>query len=301
MHWLANLRSPVDDHLDRSFILLSNQITTVLKFLTSRPLWVNMIAGVVILFLLLFIFLGSLDLITKHGKTMKIPLVTGKSYSDARKMLENQGFDVQIQDSIYYDTVPALQVIRQFPEADNQVKINRTVYLTINRAVPPMISMPNLVSMTFRNADMVLKRYGLKLADTVFKPDFAKNSVLDQMYNGESIKPGTSIKQGSAITLVLGNGVGMEFIVPDLFGLTYREARAALAESGLIAGSVVPDHTVTDTLNAFVKSQSPSRIDDNGKLNHIRQGEIVDLWLTAEKPVRGLDSSAVVPSPPSNY
>lgn len=259
-----------------------------------------MIAGIVILLLLLLIFLGSLDLITKHGKTMKIPSVTGKSFADARKMLENEGFDVQIQDSIYYDTIPALQVVRQFPEADNQVKINRTVYLTINRAVPPMISMPNLVSMTFRNADMVLKRYGLKLTDTVFKPDFAKNSVLDQMYNGESIKPGTSIKQGSGITLVLGNGVGMEFIVPDLFGLTYREARAALAESGLIPGSIVPDATVTDTLNAYVNSQRPSRFDDEKKLNHIRQGEIVDLWLTAEKPLRKVDSSAGVPNPLTN-
>jgi len=271
----------------------------VFKFLTSRPLWVNLIAGVVILLLLLLFFLGSLDLITKHGKTMKIPSVTGKSTAEARKILEGQGFEVQIQDSIFYDTIPPLQVVRQFPEADNQVKINRTVYLTINRAVPPIISMPNLVSMTFRNADMVLRRYGLKLKDTLFKPDFAKNSVLDQLYDGESIKPGTSIKQGSGITLVLGNGVGMEFIVPELFGLTYREARAALGESGLIVGSVVPDANVVDTLGAFIYRQNPGRFDDERKLNHIRQGQIVDLWLTADKPVRQIDSAALVP--PSNY
>ncbi|HTQ64002.1 MAG TPA: PASTA domain-containing protein [Puia sp.] len=270
------------------------------RFLTSKPLWVNAIAGIVILLLLLLFFLGSLDLITKHGKTMKIPSVTGRSVAEAKKILEEQGFDVQIQDSIYNDTIPPLQVIKQFPEADNLVKINRTIYLTVNQQVAPMIDMPNLVSMTFRNAEMVLKRYGLKLGDTVFKPDFAKNSVLDQLYKAQSIKPGTKIQQGSPITLVLGNGVGMEFIVPDLFGLSYREARSALSETGLIVGSVVPDNDVTDTSAAFVYRQNPPRFDDEGKLNHIRQGQIIDIWITAQKPQRMTDSLST-PANPNNY
>ncbi len=210
------------------------------RFLTSKPLWINILAGFVLLVVLLLLFLGSLDLITHHGKTMKIPAVIGVSVDQARKTLESQGFEIVIQDSIYNDTIPPLQVIKQFPEADNLVKVNRTVYLTINRAVAPEVDMPNLISMTFRNAEMVLTRYGLKLGDTVFRPDFARNSVLDQQYKDESIKPGTKIQQGSEITLVLGNGVGIEFVVPDLFGLSYREARAALSQSGLIVGSVVP-------------------------------------------------------------
>jgi beta-lactam-binding protein with PASTA domain len=147
--------------------------------------------------------------------------------------------------------------------------------------------------MTFRNAEMVLRRYGLKLGDTVFKPDFARNSVLDQQFNGTSIKPGTKIQQGSAITLVLGNGVGLEFAVPDLFGLTYRDAREALSESGLLVGSMVPDNDVTDTANAFVYRQNPDRYDYERRLNHIRQGQIVDLWLSAQKRERIMDSSAV--------
>jgi len=265
----------------------------VFRFLTSKPLWINILAGFVLLIVLLLLFLGSLDLITHHGKTMKIPAVLGQSIDQARKTLESQGFEIVIQDSIYNDTVPPLQVIKQFPDPDNLVKVNRTVYLTINRAVAPEVDMPNLLSMTFRNAEMVLRRYGLKLGDTVFRPDFARNSVLDQEYKGESIKPGTKIQQGSEITLILGNGVGTEFIVPDLFGLTYREARAALSQSGLIVGSVVPDGDVQDTLGAFVYRQNPDRFDYEKQLNHIRQGQIIDLWLSAAKKERIVDSSAV--------
>jgi eukaryotic-like serine/threonine-protein kinase len=256
-----------------------------------------MLAGLALLLLLLLVFLGSLNLITRHGKTLKIPAVTGQSIDNARKILENQGFEVLIQDSIYNDTIPPLQVIKQFPEPDNLVKVNRTVYLTINRAVPPVIDMPNLVSMTFRNAEMVLRRYGLKLGDTLFKPDFARNSVLDQQYKGETIKPGAKIQQGSDITLILGNGVGMEFVVPDLSGLTYREARSAMAESGLIIGSVVPDNDVKDTVNAFIYRQNPPRFDDERNLNHIRQGQIIDIWLSVLKPNGQTDSLKTVPVP----
>lgn len=263
------------------------------RFLTSKPLWINILAGFVFLVVLLLLFLGSLDIITHHGKTMKIPAVVGQPVDQARKTLESQGFEILIQDSIYNDTLPPLQVIKQFPEPDNLVKVNRTVYLTINRAVAPEVDMPNLLSMTFRNAEMVLRRYGLKLGDTVFRPDFARNSVLDQEYKGESIKPGTKIQQGSEITLVLGNGVGIEFVVPDLFGLTYREARAALSESRLIVGSVVPDADVTDTMGAFVYRQNPDRFDYEKQINHIRQGQIIDLWLSAVKRERIVDSSSV--------
>ncbi len=93
-----------------------------------------------------------------------------------KKYLKDKGFEVEIQDSIYSDTAAPLAVLRQFPEADAVVKENRTVYLTINRAVAPTIEMPNLEGMSFRTAQLVLKQYGLKVKDTVFKPDFAKNS-----------------------------------------------------------------------------------------------------------------------------
>jgi len=264
----------------------------VFRFLTSKPLWINILAAFVLLVVLLLLFLGSLDLITHHGKTMKIPAVLGQSIDQARKTLESQGFEIVIQDSIYNDTIPPLQVIKQFPEADNLVKVNRTVYLTINRAVAPEIDMPNLISMTFRNAEMVLRRYGLKLGDTVFRPDFARNSVLDQEFKGESIKPGTKIQQGSEITLILGNGVGTEFVVPDLFGLTYLEARAALSQAGLILGSVVPDADVRDTLGAFVYRQNPDRFDYNKQINRIRQGQTIDIWISALKKEKIVDSSA---------
>jgi beta-lactam-binding protein with PASTA domain len=157
--------------------------------------------------------------------------------------------------------------------------------------------MPNLISMTIRNAAIIIHQYGLQIEDTIFKPDFAKNSVLDQLYKGESIKPGTQIQQGSKITLVLGNGVGgFEFSVPDFIGLTYRDALRQLDSGRLILGALIVDRNVTDTLNSFVYQQSPARFDaEEKKINHIREGQTVDLWLSSKQPERKIDSTTSVP------
>jgi eukaryotic-like serine/threonine-protein kinase len=270
----------------------------VFKFLTTKPLWVNIVAGIVLLLLLLLLFLGSLALLTQHGKTMKIPSVIGLSFTDAKKTLQSQGFEVQIQDSVYNDTLRPLQVVKQFPEADDLVKVNRTIYLTINQSQAPFIQMPNLVSMSFRNANMVLRQYGLKLGDTIFKPDFARNSVLDQQVKGVTIKPGTTIQQGSAITLVLGNGIGdQEFIVPDLFGMTYLQAKARLDSSGLTLGAVVRDKDLRDSAaESYIWKQSPEQFNEQGGVNHIRPGQTIDIYLGVQKPVRNADS-AQLPQP----
>ena len=270
------------------------------RFITGKPLWINILFAIVLIFIVLFLFLLSLDYFTRHGKTLTIPAVMNLSLAEAEKVLKDQGFDIEIQDSIYSDMAAPLSVLRQFPEADAVVKQNRTVYLTINRAIPPSIEMPNLEGMSFRTAQIVLKQYGLKLKDTIFKPDFAKNSVLEQQYEGERIKPGTKINMGSSIVLVLGSGLGEdEFNVPDLFSLTYSEAQLMLQSTGLSTGAVIADPDVQDQINAYVYRQSPERFTYDNRINRIRPGQTIDLWLSKDKPVRSLDSLAL-PPPESN-
>jgi beta-lactam-binding protein with PASTA domain len=271
------------------------------KFITGKPLWINILAGIVFVFILLFLFLLSLDFFTRHGKTLAIPAVTSIPVTQAEKILKDQGFDVEIQDSVYVDTAAPLSVIRQFPESEAVVKENRTVYLTINRAIAPSIEMPNLEGMSFRTAVITLKQYGLKLKDTVFRPDFAKNSVLEQQYESQRIKPGTKIAMGSSILLVLGSGIGQdEFNVPDLFSLSYAEARTLLESVGLSAGAVVPDTDVRDTVNAFVYRQSPDKFTYDKRINRIRPGQTIDIWLGVQKPIKQIDSAAVDPTDNTN-
>jgi beta-lactam-binding protein with PASTA domain len=262
------------------------------KYITSRPLWVNIAVGIGIVIAVFVVFIFSLKRITHHGEAKSVPSLTGKRLSEIQPLLEKEGFNLVIQDSVYYDSLPPAMVIRQVPEADDVVKINRTIYVTINRTVPPDVPMPNLIGYSFRNAEMILKNMGLRLGDTTFKPDFAKNSVLEQLYKGQSISTGTKIKMGSTISLVIGSGIGnADMAVPKLIGLTYDEAKILLETNGLIVGSVIPDPLVKDTANAFIYKQSPLSRTEDGFQVRIRPGQMIDVWLSVEKPV--IDSTIV--------
>lgn len=271
------------------------------KFLTHKPLWVNILAVVLLASLFLMIFFGSLEYITNHGDYLKVPQVTGKNIDEARRILEKSGFEVEIQDSIYVDTVPKLAVTKQIPEADATVKVNRTIYLTVNRSQPPMVDMPNLVGFSIRNAELYLQNLGLYVGDTTFRPDIAKNAVLEQLYNGKPIEAGTKIFMGSSVDFVLGNGISDEEVnVPNLIGLTFGEARTQLRLYN-INFTPVPDPGVTSLDNAFVYRQNPEQYTEvpTGQkiLNKIQPGQNIDLWLSLERPVIDSTNQAPVPAP----
>jgi len=261
----------------------------VFKFITGKPLWANILLGIGILLVIFFIFLQSLSWITRHDKTLAVPPVTGKSFDEAKKILEGQGFDVEIQDTVYNDTAALLSVVKQFPTAESKVKMNRTVYLTINRDAAPDIEMPKLVGQSFRSAQITLQQQKLKLQDTIYKNDFATDQVLEQLYKGQPIKEGTKIPMGSGITLVISRGTGTtDQEVPDLFGMTLNEAKVILESNGLTLGTIQP--TGADP-NGYVYRQDPTRLTMSGNVNKIKQGQFIDLWIQADKPVKG-DSTA---------
>lgn len=267
------------------------------KFITHRPLWLNIVTGIALAIGLFCLVILSLNWFTNHSASKTVPYVLGKSYEDAEKLLTKAGFEVVIQDSVYTDTTKPLAVLKQVPDADEVVKVNRTVYLTINRAVPPMVEMPNIVGYSYRSAEMVLMNAGLKPGDTTFKPDFAKNSILEQRFNGQLIAAGTQVRMGSRIDMVLGDGVGnQQIVVPNLIGKTYEEARVLLEAYGISFASVMATG-VTDTVNAFIYKQTPERMREDHRYNYIRPGQTIDIWLQTERPA--LDSLLSMPDEPN--
>jgi len=258
----------------------------------SLPL--NIVLGIAATVVIILLFLQTLNFWTNHGDYLRVPDVKGKKLDEATQFLEKQGFEVVIQDSVFQDTVPPLQVLKQFPEAEATVKVSRTVYLTINRAIAPVIDMPNLVGMSYRNAELELRAKGLKLGDTTYVPDIAKNAVRDQLLNDQSIRPGTKIAMGSTISLILGAGISNEMIpVPNLYGMPYMEALTLLEANGINIGVVLPDPDVRDTTAGFVYWQNPPRFNEQRKLNMIRMGQMMDMRLSLARPER--DSIQPVP------
>lgn len=216
----------------------------------------------------------------------------GRNVEEAERLLKLQGFDVEIQDSVYLDNSPRLAVIKQQPEADITVKTGRTVYLTINRAVAPLVDMPDLRGFSYTSAKLYLQSLGLKMGDTSYMPDIAKNAVKEQKINGKPVNPGTKVNMGTAVDFVLGSGVGnTEVNVPDLAGMTVAEARDYVSSLSITISSIVPepDGAVTNQETAFITRQKPEPYellpDGSRKYNKIRAGQMVDIWISSKQPV----------------
>jgi eukaryotic-like serine/threonine-protein kinase len=256
------------------------------KFITHRPFWVNLLAAGALAFLIIFIILKLLGWITKHDAYLQVPPVLGKKTGDAIQLLESKGFAVVIQDSIYTDTARAGIVLKQLPDANATVKINRTVFLTVNRAVPPMIDMPKIEGQSLSFALDILERNHLKLEDTIFKPDFQAGMVLEQQYKGVRIPEKAKVQWGSKITLVIGSGIDNKpFMVPSLTGMTYGEAKSYLEGLGITIASVITEPDVKDTAAAFIFKQNPERFDEEKKPLYIQAGQVMDIWLSKEMKV----------------
>ena len=264
----------------------------LIQKIVQKPLWQNILIGIGVLFFLLIVFFLSLGWITGYGKTAKVVSVVGQSYVAAQQQLEKEGFEVVILDSIYVDSIAKLAVIRQTPEADEIVKAGRTIYLTINRMVPPQVEMPSLVGFSLKSAELYLQSLQLKLGAVTYKPDFARNAVLDQLFNGVPIAQGVKIPLGSTIGLVIGTGVGGEETdMPNLVGLTYVDAKNLLSLQHINIGSVLSLETIKDSATSFVFRQTPgylsTKLDSLTGMplpNKIRQGQLVDLYLSNTPP-----------------
>ncbi|MBP6590571.1 MAG: PASTA domain-containing protein, partial [Chitinophagaceae bacterium] len=84
-----------------------------------------------------------------------------------------------------------------------------------------------------------------------------------------------------------GDGVGnKDFVVPDITGMNFCDARDRLEEHGIIIGAVVSDPNVEDTCAAYIYKQNPERFDDEKRFNRIRSGQTMDVWLQNDKPAK---------------
>lgn len=266
------------------------------KFLTKQPFFVNLIVAIVAAFLVGFLFFQSLGWITHHGEYLKVPSLKGMTTDNAIKLLEKEGFEVIITDSSYSDSLPLNIVKKQLPEADATVKVNRTVFLTVNPMSLPFVTMPKLEGLSYRFALDKLTKNNLVLADTIMRPNFMKGSVLGQRFNGAPIEPGAKIRYGSAISLVIGGGnEEVRILVPDLVGLTVEEAKAIMYQQGIVLASVIPSGIISDTAKAFVFKQNPDIKDVNYNPTFIKPGQTMDIWIQVDRPA--VDSSSMLVNP----
>jgi beta-lactam-binding protein with PASTA domain len=138
--------------------------------------------------------------------------------------------------------------------------------------------MPNLIDVSLRQAQAMLKSAGLKQGTISYKPDIAQNVVLEQLLAGNPIAANAKVPKGSGIDLVLGSGLidSIDVVIPDLNGLTQNEAHNLLISASLNLGAVIYLGNIVDSSLAKVAKQVPVAGENT------KGGQSVDLYLKQE-------------------
>lgn len=219
---------------------------------------------------------------TKHNDVRRVPDLKGMTLQEITELLASRELTAVVIDSVHTDELPRGTAVDQDPDAGDEVKPGRKVYLVLNANQPKMLNMPRLIDLSKRQAISVIEILGLKVQELQYKPDPCVDCVIDQLYKGVRIEPEERIRRGEAITLVLGSGdKGERVPVPDLLGLTNAEVGMVLNMASLNLGVVVACdgcNTAADSALARVRRQSPGA----GANDRIAMGSTIDIWLTAD-------------------
>lgn len=157
---------------------------------------------------LLFIFISlSLNIYTKHNNYQDVPNFEGIQLSELPFLIEDENLRFEVIDSSRFDPKrEPLSVISHLPSPGSEVKENRKIYFTINPSGFKKTTVPNLIQITKRNAESIIKSSGFEIGDYTYRDNIGKDMVLEIRFEGNKIEPGILLPRTSKIDLVLGNG-----------------------------------------------------------------------------------------------
>jgi beta-lactam-binding protein with PASTA domain len=231
---------------------------------------------IILIVLVLFVLLMDkviMPLVVSLGNERELPDVIEMSVDQATNILEKEGFNVIIKDSLYDANFQLGTVIEQNPYPYAIVKEGRRVYLTISIGEKPII-MPKLIGLSPRDAELTIKSYNLIMGSKSYTPSdiYLEGTVIGQSYpQGQQIKPSTRIN----ITISLGK-LKDEKTVPSLVGKSLYEAKENLKMNGLKIGELIYEER-ENILPETVLKQSL----EAGK--KVEPGDLIDLVLSKEK------------------
>ena len=250
------------------------------KFLFNK-ITLNVLAGVILVFALIFGTQVMLDKITRHNHEITVPDLTNKSVAEAEKIVEANRMRLEVVDSVYVKRMGKGLIYRQNPSAGSKVKEGRRILLTINAVNAKKVMMPNLIGYSMRQAKAEILSKGLQIGRLNYVSDIATNNVLRQFCGSREIKPGTLVESGSRIDLELGlNYDDCVTYAPAILGTRYMNAVEAVHDNSLNVSQVIFDETVrdyADSLDAVVFRIEP----DYGE-EPLLMGTELSLYLTTD-------------------
>lgn len=180
---------------------------SLIKFIFSKTFVKQLVFAAIFLLVIVFLILYWLKFTTNHNQHTEVPDLAKLSFEEAQQKLKSFDLRIEVLDSANYNpNYPKYAVIDQIPAAGNRVKENRKIYITLNPSGFRKVEIPKLSGRTKRQVEPSLRALGFEIGQITYRPDMAKDRVLELRHKGKAIAPGERLQITSVIDLVLGDG-----------------------------------------------------------------------------------------------
>jgi serine/threonine-protein kinase len=187
--------------------------------------------------------------VSSGGSTIPIPEVVGLQSTQARSLLESNGFIVKEVEE-FHDVAAVGEVIDQDPPAKQDVPQGTQITIYVSKGPEP-IEIPDLAGKSDLEATNTLNNLGFEVA--VFEEE--SEEVPEEHVIRTDPPAGETLVPGGVVTLIVSTG---KFIpVPDVTGMTAEEAIAVLRGAGLNPTIEVQELPPGDPADGKVISQDP--------------------------------------------
>lgn len=214
---------------------MTNTKSMVARILTSRFFrrlyW---IVGMLVVLLFLFDTF-VMPWYVHRGGTMVVPSVIGMKEAEAFQLLQSMNLQPKRGDVRPDNKYPEGYVVMQNPLAEEIVKAERRVYLTISGG-EQLVLVPTLRGRTLRDSKFTLDRVGLRQGGIAYQTstEFPEGTIITQ-----DIPPGSKVKKATYVGITVSAGESVDSIfVPSLIGKTLTEAQKILKDKGLKLGNI---------------------------------------------------------------
>lgn len=176
----------------------------MMAFFRFKQFILHFLLALATLTLIIYSTLFWLKSYTGHAEYIVVPDFSGQNIHQLNDFIQGKEVSYQIIDSIYDPKLKKGTVLQQDPEPGTKVKHNRRVYLYVTGTVAPQMLMPKLIDRSERQARLIITTYGLKLGKISETPAECNGCVISQIIGGKEILPGSPVKKGSVVNLVVG-------------------------------------------------------------------------------------------------
>lgn len=259
------------------FAVIIKVFFSMLKSLFNWKVLLNLVVAIVVFVGLVWLTFRWLEYHTNHGQEIPVPNVVNKSVHDAVKILDDTGLEYDVDSANYDPKYRPFQVLQVYPSPGSRVKDGRTIRLRVNPRTWAQIAIPDVINKYSGLAFQRLDQVGLKVGDTIYEPSIQKDAILRILFKGNSVKPGTRIPRFSVIDVVVGSGPMRNISIPNVVGLSVKEARGVIAKSMFEIGLVDHEDGSKDESD-IIYFQDPASGDVRD------QGMQIDLWASKKTP-----------------